>query len=325
MKRSAFITWEQIKVAALIAAALGILGMAVYRLGQAANLFTRRYELILFLPDAPGVREGGSVLLAGQLVGTISSIDFLPVDDDTVRNLRVVVGVNERVREQIRGDSRARVRTLGLLGDRVIDISPGTPRHAVLQPRDTIPVQITLDYETVLMRAAESIDDVVALAHDLRVITGRLAEGEGALGQLLSNRALYDQMVGTIGRMDQLLLRLQRPDGTFGRMLDDPALYNRLVATLASADSLLVALNAPDGTLGRLARDDSLYVHLVSMVQSADSLVSMVARGEGMAGRLLTDQALYDQLNKLVHDLSATLEDVRREPRRYLRGLIRVF
>jgi phospholipid/cholesterol/gamma-HCH transport system substrate-binding protein len=188
MKRSSVITWEQIKVAAIVVVALVITALAMYRLGQSANLFTRRYELIAFLPEAHGVREGGSVLVAGQLVGTVRSIEFLPVDFDTTRNLRLVLGINERVREQIRADSRARIRTLGLLGDRVIDISPGTPRYAVLSPRDTIPVLHTLDYETALMRASEAIDDVVALAHDLRVITGRLVEGEGALGQMLTNR-----------------------------------------------------------------------------------------------------------------------------------------
>ena len=47
--------------------------------------------------------------------------------------------------------------------------------------------------------------------------------------------------------------------------------------------------------------------------------------GQGTASRLLTDQTLYDQLNKLVTDLSALLADVRRDPSRYTKGMVKVF
>src|SRR6185437_11797580 len=81
MKRSSFITWEQLKVGALMLVALIVIGVAIYKLGQSANLFAKRYELITYLPNANGLRPGGSVLVAGQFAGTIKSIDFLPVDN----------------------------------------------------------------------------------------------------------------------------------------------------------------------------------------------------------------------------------------------------
>ena len=83
MKRATFITTEQLKVGAVILVALLILLVTGYKLGQAANLFTTRYELIAFLPDGFGLREGGQVQVAGQPAGTIKSIEFLPVDGDT--------------------------------------------------------------------------------------------------------------------------------------------------------------------------------------------------------------------------------------------------
>jgi phospholipid/cholesterol/gamma-HCH transport system substrate-binding protein len=50
-----------------------------------------------------------------------------------------------------------------------------------------------------------------------------------------------------------------------------------------------------------------------------------LTNGQGTASRLLTDQTLYDQLNKLVTDLSAILADVRKDPSRYMKGMIKVF
>src|SRR5205823_5553027 len=123
MKRSSFITWDQLKVGAVIVGALVVLTIAIYKLGQAANLFSRRYELVAYLPNANGLRAGGTVLVAGQFAGTIRSIEFLPVDNDTTRNLRLRMAIDEGLQSQIRSDSKAKVRTLGLLGDKVVDIS----------------------------------------------------------------------------------------------------------------------------------------------------------------------------------------------------------
>ena len=316
------ITWDQLRVAALILFAVGVLGAAAYTLGRAANLFSKRYELVVYLPAANGLRQGGSVTLAGQLVGTVKKIEFLPVDFDTTRNLRVVARVDRRVRDQIRGDSEAKLRTMGLLGDKVLDISPGTPRYAVLQPGDTVRIGTSTDYEEVLAKAANAVDDVVGLTKDLRVVTAGLAKGQGTIGQMLTNRAMYDQLTSALGRANTLFAGFQNPNGTFGRMLNDPTLYVRLTSAVATLDSTLTAVNSTDGTMGRLLRDTTLYANLVGISQGADSLMRMMASDDGLVGKLLADQTLYDRLNKLTTDLGSMLADVRRDPRRYTKGLI---
>ncbi|HEX8944836.1 MAG TPA: MlaD family protein [Gemmatimonadaceae bacterium] len=325
MKRSSFITWDQLKVGALIAAALAVIGVAIYRLGQAANLFSRRYELVAYLPNANGLRAGGVVYVAGQYAGTIKSIEFLPVDNDTTRNLRVRMAIDHTLQDQVRADSRAKVRTLGLLGDKVIDISIGTPRYGALRDGDTITVAPSLDYEAVLAQAAGAVSDMVDLTRDLKQITSGVVEGKGTVGQLLTNRALYDQFVSTMGRANDMLTRVENPKGTFARLLDDPTLYNRFVSVVGSADSLVVALNNKNGTFGKLLRDDTLYTHIVGMATAGDSLMKTLSNGQGFAGRLLNDPAMYDRLNKLTTDLGAMLEDVRKDPHRYFRGVICVF
>lgn len=325
MRRSPSITWDQLRVGLVIAVAVLVLGVAIYKLGQAANLFHKRYELIAYVPDANGLREGGSVMVAGQLAGTVRKIEFLPVDADTTRNLRLILAVDDAVREQIRRDSRGKLRTLGLLGDKVFDITPGTPRARPLVDGDTVSVVQALDYEAVIAQASGAVNDMVDLTRDLRVITGGLVKGEGTVGQLLTNRALYDQLNGTLGRANAMLARLQNPNGSVGRMLDDPTLYNRLVGVISSTDSLVISINGSKGTAGLLLRDTTLYRNMVGITRGADSLMRSLTNGQGTASKLLTDQTLYDQLNKLVTDLSAILADVRRDPGRYTKGMVKVF
>lgn len=325
MKRPSFISWEQLRVGAVILVALVVLGVAVLRLGAAANLFSTRYPLTTFLPNANGLRVGGSVMIAGKLAGTVREIEFMPVDSDTLHNLRLLLELDEGVREQVRGDSRAKLRTVGLLGDKVIDINPGTPGFDRLSPGDTIPSIPSVDYELVVERAAGAIDELVQLTGDLRRITGGLVRGEGTAGQLLTDRALYDQLTATLQRTNQLVDRLQSPDGTMGRLLGDAALYENMVSATGSLDSLATSLYSGDGTLARLMRDDTLYTRMVGVVAEADSLLGMLRGGDGTAAKLLNDQELYDRVNRTVSELSALIEDIRRDPRRYMKGLIRVF
>ena len=89
---------------------------------------------------------------------------------------------------------------------------------------------------------------------------------------------------------------------------------------MTSADSLVVALNDKNGTIGKLLRDDTLYTHLVNMAVAGDSLMKMLSSGQGIAGRLLNDPTLYDQLNKLTTDLSAILDDIRKDPQQVSEG-----
>ncbi|MEO6878600.1 MAG: MlaD family protein [Gemmatimonadaceae bacterium] len=322
MKRSSFITWDQLKVGLVILAALGILGIAIYKLGQAANLFSKRYELVTYLPNAAGLRAGGTVFVAGQFAGSIKSIEFLPVDNDTTRNLRVRLEVDQELQDQVRRNSRAKVRTLGLLGDKVIDISIGTPQYPVLKNGDTISVEPSLDYEAVLAQASGAVADMVGLTQDMHKITDGIVHGQGTIGQLVTNRALYDQFVGTMGRANTMLARFENPNGSFAKMLDDPTLYNRFVSVVTSADSLVLAMNDKNGTIGKLLRDDTLYTHIVNMAVAGDSLMKALSNGNGIAARLLNDPTLYDHLNKLTTDLNAILDDVRKDPHKYLKGVV---
>jgi ABC-type transporter Mla subunit MlaD len=187
MRRSPRITWDQLRVGLVIAVAVLVLGVAIYKLGEAANLFAKRYTLIAYLPDANGLREGGSVMVAGQLAGTVKKIEFLPVDADTTRNLRLTLAVDAGVRDQIRRDSRGKLRTLGLLGDKVFDITPGTPRTQPLNDGDTVTVVQALDYEAVIAQASGAVN---VSCHDSPRKSRRYLSSEAAISSGVPKNAM---------------------------------------------------------------------------------------------------------------------------------------
>jgi phospholipid/cholesterol/gamma-HCH transport system substrate-binding protein len=240
-----------------------------------------------------------------------------------------VIEVDKDVQAQVRRDSQAKLKTLGLLGDKVFDISPGTPRFAALQDGDTLKLGEALDYEQVLVQASGALDQVVGLTGSLQKVANGVVQGQGTVGQLLTNRQLFDNLNATLATTNTLMARLQNPRGTLGQLLNDPTLYNNLNRVLGSADTLVAQLgggiNLGNGTVAKLLHDDELYTRLVSTVAGMDTLVTSMSHGNGTVKHLLTDEELYTQLLKSVTNLNEVLTDVRRDPRRYTRGLIRVF
>lgn len=329
MRRSTGVTWDQLKVGAVILVAIVVIAIAILKLGESAHLFTKRYTLVSFVPNTAGLRVGGQVTVAGQLAGSVKTIEFLPVDADTTRNLKVIIEVDREVQQQVRRDSQAKLKTLGLLGDKVFDITPGTPRFSALNDGDTLRLGEALDYEAVLVQASGALDQVVSLTGSLQKVANGVVAGEGTIGQLLTNRQLFDNLNSTLATTNTLMERLQNPRGTLGQLLNDPTLYNNLNRVLGSADTLVAQLGtgigSGKGTLGKLMTDEQLYNRLVSAVSGMDTLVAAMNAGNGTVRKLFTDDQLYTQLLQSVTNLNQVLTDVRGNPGRYTRGLIRVF
>ena len=317
--------WGRVRVAALIAVALAFLVFAVLKAGEVFDVFAERYELVTLLPNASGLREGGAVTVGGQRVGTIEEIAFIPLEDQRGENNLVLrLSIAEDVREQIRADSRGRVRLQGFLGDKFFDITPGTAEAPVLMPGDTLPSEPPVDLDEVLARAAGMIDEAEAMILNLQDITGAIAHGEGALGRLMTDDVLYERVVLTTTELARTLHVANEGEGTIGRLLNDPALYHRLNAALASLDTLTETLSEGEGTLGRLVHSDSLYNALTATATRADSLLARfevlaerMHSGEGTVARMVNDPQLYDELLRSVVDLQTLLLDIREHPERY--------
>lgn len=325
MKRSTFITWDQLRVGILLLVALGVLTFVVIKLGHSAKLFSKRVTLVAFVPNAAGLRVGGQVTVAGQMAGSIKAIEFLSVDSDTTRNLRVVVEVDEKLQPQVRGDSRVLLRNQGLLGDKMFDITPGTPQFNMLASGDTLYLGNSVDYEQMIQQASSALNDVVGLTHDLKAISTGLLEGKGTAGQLLTDKKLYTELTTVLDRTSAVLSNLQNPNGSVGKLLSDPALFNNLTAMVSQVDTLINAMHNGNGTFAKMLRDDSLYNNMVKVTGSADSLVSMMANGNGTAARLFKEDGLYNELVSVISKLNAVLEDIRKDPKRYTKGAIRIF
>lgn len=317
--------WRQIRVGALILVALLLLLYATYRVGQIMDVFARRYEVTTLVPSGLGLREGAPVTLAGQRIGQVSRIDFIPVPQKVGdNNLRLTLAITEAVKDQIRNDSRAFLRTQGLLGDKFIDIAPGSPGARVLQPGDTLIAGRSVDMDELITQAAVALDQASGIVINLQELTGGLSRGEGSLGRMLRDDQLYVNLAGGTAELRRTLAEINRADGTFGRLIRDPELYHQIHGAVTRVDSLGALILQGEGSLGMLLRSDTLHRSLAGTLGTADTAVSDLAEfvrrmndSDGALRRLMADPLLYDEFLKAVVDIQALINDIRLNPGKY--------
>ncbi len=326
MQRSTQITWDQVRVGLVIIFTITILSVGVFLVGQIGNVFGERYRLVTVMVSAAGLVPGAPVQVAGQTAGQVDRIEFIAPDQrpPTGEAVAVWLAVSTNIQDQVRADSRARVRTQGLLGDRLIDIEPGSAGSRVLQDGDTLSSAPALSYQELLGRGSDAVDGLTRLSTSLSDLTEGLLRGEGTAGQLLLNDQLYRQLVTLGDNLNEVLAPVAEGRGVFGRMLSDEELYDRLVSAVTSLDTLTASVAAGEGTVGRLVRSDSLYRALASSTATVDSLLGSLQDGESSIGRLLTDDGLYEEVLKTLVDLNTLLEDLRENPGKYVPP-IRIF
>jgi phospholipid/cholesterol/gamma-HCH transport system substrate-binding protein len=98
-----------------------------------------------------------------------------------------------------------------------------------------------------------------------------------------------------------------------------------LTETTTSANALIVKMNSGDGTIGKLVTDPALFNRLNTASQQLDTLVTNLNAGQGTMGRLLKDQQLYENLNQVTVRLNTLLDEILKDPKKYLTVHVSIF
>lgn len=323
--RRGALSWSEVRVGIVLIFGLLILLYAIFQVGRLFNLFTRRYELIVLAPTAAGLIEGAPVTVAGRRVGQVEEIELVPMGQKLGNNnIRVRISLERAVQEQIRADSRAQIRIQGLLGDKFIDIEPGSATQPRLEPGDSLIASPPTDFDRILATTDQTLSEARVAVQDLRRMTSSIQRGEGTLGRLVTDETLYIRATLAFTELHLTLETINRSDGTLARLIRDPEAYQRFRSAVARLDSIAAAVLHSDGTLARLVHSDELYLRMLGTIGKADSaiaglsdLLTRVTAGDGTLHRLLNDPELYDQLLEAIVDLQTLINDIRQNPRRY--------
>ena len=348
--RSKALTWTELRVGLVVILSLAILAFTIlYIGGGGGSPFARRYVVKALMSDVNGLKPGAPVRLGGVEVGSVTRVGFAGEGGGGL--VEVTMRLDKRVMDRVTTDSQATLGSLGLLGEKAVDITSST-RGTRIEDGGLVRAAAEDPFKGLLSDASEST------AH-LRRILARIDAGEGVFGKALRDEELYDRMVNVSVRLQNVMTKLESSATPLGRMFNDEAMSRGLAASVKGMETVVgrvesgegtlgalskdealvselkgIAANVNDvsgrlrrgeGTAGRLLHDDALFQRLDSFSTRLDGVLQRLEKGEGTAGRLLQDPELYNNLNAAVKEAKSLVEAIRKEPSKYLRVKVSLF
>jgi phospholipid/cholesterol/gamma-HCH transport system substrate-binding protein len=173
---------RDLKVGALIIVSLIVASAAIFLVGERSNIFARKNDYFVHFETVGGLATGNPVQLNGVIVGSVQKV-VLPEDVEE-QYLTVWISIDRRFADRVREDSRARIKTLGLLGDKYVDLTSGSPGFAQIESGGEIRTGAATDVEKIIATGGDAVENLVAISYSLRTILERMEAGEGILGEL---------------------------------------------------------------------------------------------------------------------------------------------
>lgn len=261
--------------------------------------FSNEYKLDILFDDVVGLQDQSPVFLRGYRIGSTKEVEF------EEEKIRVTISVDKRFR--IPADSKVEINMLNFLGEKGIMVLPGYAKE-YLKPNSVI--------------TGEN-KDLMSLAKNILFTTKEKVE-EGDLNRVIAN----------ISESAESLSKLL---GTVSTKVDnlDIALYNTQIMELGQAGKgLKEFLDVAQGETQNFSAESrmSLDKFNLTLDQVNDTLeqlaalsseLSEIARdintGRGTAGELLQNKAYIESLNDTIIQLTAFLEDIRENPKKYVK------
>jgi phospholipid/cholesterol/gamma-HCH transport system substrate-binding protein len=316
-------TKRDLRVGALTLAALAVLAVAILTIGQRQQIFVRHTRYQTSFANVTGLQTGAAVRLSGVDVGFVESIE-LPTDPDQVR-IRVRFSVDADYTERIREDSEVSIKTIGLLGDKYLEIRAGSPQGPRILEGGQVRGRDPAEVEEFVASGEDLIENLISISASLKVILHRIEAGEGLLGELTRTPEEGEPFSvvaqSTVLELRAILQKVNAGEGLLGRMISDPALADQVAATAHS-------LQTTGATIARdLERTDSAYAVLfrdpeaaallretISAVRDASEAMAAafeeLSTGQGTLPRLMQDKEYADTFLDDLQALTSHLRSV---------------
>jgi len=318
------VTLSQLRVGIFVLIAIGVLVFLVLNASGDINPFSRKLHLKARFVDANGLREGSEVRLAGVRVGKVERIVLL--EPSTVPNAprveaQLTIDSNidgQPANQRIRSDSTAQQGSPSLLGNEMlINITPGTSLGQPVADGAILPSSSSNTVNDFATSGTDLAQRLSKLSDELSSMVASVKKGEGTIGRLFSDEALYNNLNATVREVQDVMTQIRSGDGSAGRFINDPQLYNNANEIVIQLKALTDDLRAGRGTAGKLLTDDEFYVRINRTAdrldKSVDQINLMIAdinAGKGTLGKLIRDDQIYYDARAAIARFNTTAERI---------------
>jgi len=309
------------KVGVFVVIGLVILAYMSMKVGTLSFSRDKGYDMDVIFDSATGLAKDVPVEIAGVEIGRVKQIALQ--DGKALVKLRITEDM------VIRKDAKAMIRTRGILGDKYIEVVPGSaeapPIPAGGRITRTMPVT---DMDLLMNTLGEVAQDIKSLTNSLSNVIGT-EKGEAKLSAIIDN--LKDMVVAlnqTIQANQEDIEKIVDNLAAFSGTLKDVGDQNKedIGTVIRSAKSVLGSMetlvadlseitdkiNQGQGSIGRLINDDDAITDLNHTLASLKEITDRIKKGEGTLGQLIVEDGAIQDLNKTLASLGNITDTINR-------------
>jgi phospholipid/cholesterol/gamma-HCH transport system substrate-binding protein len=306
--------WSQLKVGITVIAAIVLLAVLTVLMSGTGGILTRKITIKSYFFDAQGLRVGAPVRLSGVDLGNVSQIQIVPKKPNAP--VEVTMKVKTKYQFDLRKDSKTLLSTAGVLGETYINIDSSKAAGAEVEDGDVLATSEQPGYQDVMRSTQNALQNMQALLARTDRIIAYVESGQGSIGKVIYDAALYNRLNATVNELQQLVNEVSQGQGSIGKLITSDDLYNKANASLDKINLLIDDLNSGKGTAGKLLKDPTLYDNANQTVASFKQLSDDINSGKGALGKIAKDPEFASKLQNTMNKLSNITDRMPEKARR---------
>ncbi len=272
---------QQVRVGIFVFLGLILSMLVIFLLGGGTGFFERKFELFARFEDISGLRLGAPVFLAGIQVGKVEGVVF-PTNLEE-REVMVRMEISKKYQDRIRKDSEASIVTQGLLGDKAVFITMGTPASDELKDDEYITVKQGMSLDSFAKKGGDLLDGFLKLAENVDGLVTDIKEKEGLMHAIIydpEGSQLVKDLANVTDNANQIMREVQSGRGMLHAMIYDPVrkdigkLFSDTAENFRTLSKDMAAIGASvekgEGSVGGLIKDPSVYYDLMTLLGKAN-------------------------------------------------------
>jgi phospholipid/cholesterol/gamma-HCH transport system substrate-binding protein len=282
--------------------------IVVYNIGNKQSLFGSTFKITSVFNNVNGLQKGNNVRYSGINVGTVDNISFL--SDST---LRVEMTLDKKIQSFLKKDAIASIGTDGLVGNMIVNISPGSGMDQIVEDGDQISSYTRIEAENMLTTLGQTTDNIALLTLNLLEIAEKINSGQGSLFTLINdsimaadlkravtNLKISTQNMNTLsGQFRSSIEEVTQGKGVLGYLLKDTTFEDQLNHLYSNLDTLITTRTTP--ILDNLERSS---LDISATTNKLKNIIQDLDLNQGLTGTLLYDSAAAEDLIQTLENLN---------------------
>lgn len=185
-------TGNKLKLGVFVTLGILLFIIGIYFVGKKQNLFDTTFGLRAVFKDVSGLQPGNNIRFAGINVGIIDNITII---NDTA--VRVDMQIQQDVKKFIKSDSRAVIGSEGIMGNKILIITPGSSGQ-VVKNNAYIATTAPINMDDILKNLKVTIENAAIITEDFARITQSISSGKGTVGKLFMDSTFAKDIDQTV-------------------------------------------------------------------------------------------------------------------------------